>query len=1403
MIHLSARLSWHDDGWNGAVCQQPHLNAHCIVNEMIREKRDDQKERDHAGEHLTQLGNWFPPCSRDICAYASQGFRLTHSDPLGRDFLGPVHEDVPSFSCLPAPYRWLREENFRDACETEGLSIRGPDDPSKERGWVYEPDRQRALLNHFWNKVRDWRGQSLIFYYVNHGNPVDENAKRLIVGVGRLKDVGPQICFDGIDEKGEVYPIWTRAVTQDYPNQGFRLPYQEYIQQGLDPRTIACCVPTSAMESFLFVGEHVTDDTAVGILESLIHSVDTVLQDGHVPGPWQTQLGWLDECLDEVWRGRGPFPGIGSVLQYLGFGRGIAFQRIELQDFVRKNQDPWDYVRSILDGKTQPPDQYLAEFSPARRRWTQIGRRPDRLSLLDTLVRFEMTTDQVRRICTPDERKQAGINATEAELVANPYLICENDLGSSTSPPVDLDTIDHGMLPEGDAALFIAPQEIVVHDDSRRVRAMAVTTLKEGAEAGDTLLTFSELLARIRERFPDKRACRPDREIVIDEAQFLREHLWLSLEDDPQLVALQYLHDFEELIAQTISRRLKRQNPPPTSPIDWRSALEERFGKPTSSRETAALDEKSAALDILFSKKISVLTGSAGTGKTSALQIFLDELQRVEGRKGVYLLAPTGKARVRLSTKTKRNAFTIHQILFRLDWFLPDIFVLKHDGGGQASRPTVIIDECSMVPTDLLGVLFKALSLDLVTRLILVGDPNQLSPIGPGRPFVDIVAWLRENHPQCVATLHTTMRIADEADVEAGQSMALAFADGYRSDAINPADDEILSQVARGQSLNDLEVHFWHDHDELQQLLKERLRTILGIVDDDYSKFNESLGITTKPFKQPHWQDAEHWQILSPLRIHHFGTEELNRTLQLSYRRGLIKSSQQRYSRFPRPFGSQEIVWTDKVIQIVNRRHGAYPRDAGGLDYVANGEIGIVTNTLRSKDKGDCLQVGFSTQDSVTYRYYRGEVNDNLELAYALTVHKAQGSDFDYVFLIIPQEAQTLSRELIYTGLTRFRKRLVLLVQKDTSVLERLRLPDFSDTYQRNTNLFALSLRPDPDLPVSLYPESLIHRSKRGVLMRSKSELIVAGVLDDLGITAWEYEKKLAAPDDARDFRLPDFTIGVSGDIYYWEHLGMLRVSGYREGWERKRNWYEETLGIPIVGAGADPGKEVQPATAPVVITSCDDEHGGIDQMEVARLARKYILGEGEPEQNPMELAAHYWDMVVQETAVEKRWDHTPGNLRKVAENHRNVEQGDTAAALDLLAECCEEPFPIDWLEDYPEWVRLRFVDMYVGILDEIGMGSNPAARTYAERGLDEVYRALRGWDDEIEPEFLCPYWVQVAKKVSAWGEWEMRDRYPSLEETVLRVTEELCQYGDVDLARQMLEQAGINPPECLRSLLS
>jgi hypothetical protein len=213
------------------------------------------------------------------------------------------------------------------------------------------------------------------------------------------------------------------------------------------------------------------------------------------------------------------------------------------------------------------------------------------------------------------------------------------------------------------------------------------------------------------------------------------------------------------------------------------------------------------------------------------------------------------------------------------------------------------------------------------------------------------------------------------------------------------------------------------------------------------------------------------------------------------------------------------------------------------------------------ENKPDNLRVVFSTQPKAEYSYTKAEVKEVLELAYALTVHKAQGSDFETVILILPRKAQTLSRELLYTGLTRFKGRLILLVEKDTQPLLDLRRPDSSDTMRRTTRLFTLLIGQDAGeigIKGPYRPEGLIHRTSDGTSVRSKSEVIVYDVLTSLGLSV-QYEAPLLNKDaDPKDFRLPDFTIHYQGRTWYWEHLGMLEKATYKADWELKQRWYRD-----------------------------------------------------------------------------------------------------------------------------------------------------------------------------------------------------------------------------------------------------
>ena len=100
--HLSARLAWHDRGWDGRIRDAPHLNAHCIVHQHIRDARDDEWERSSAGTALSELDGWLPPCSRDPAAYAERGFVIVHRDPLEFRRLPSVSEDLPPYSSMTA-----------------------------------------------------------------------------------------------------------------------------------------------------------------------------------------------------------------------------------------------------------------------------------------------------------------------------------------------------------------------------------------------------------------------------------------------------------------------------------------------------------------------------------------------------------------------------------------------------------------------------------------------------------------------------------------------------------------------------------------------------------------------------------------------------------------------------------------------------------------------------------------------------------------------------------------------------------------------------------------------------------------------------------------------------------------------------------------------------------------------------------------------------------------------------------------------------------------------------------------------------------------------------------------------------------------------------------------------------
>ena len=886
---------------------------------------------------------------------------------------------------------------------------------------------------------------------------------------------------------------------------------------------------------------------------------------------------------------RGAFPGLGSALEALGMRLGTALT-LELlsSGVVESTDDPWPTVNSIIRGDRTPPQTaYADDIQTVRNTWVNLPE--ERRALLKLLSRFALTPAQANRWFDPVKRGQGtAAEVSDEEILANPYRMSEVDLGDWNDSPISIGMIDRGLLPESTVAAkhpVPAPSTIGSRSDARRLRAAIVAILREAAENGDSLLSISETLHRaagldlahpcvVASDWPSTNRSALDGVVeLVDVVE--------SDSGDQPISALQLreLKDREEKLRSVLSRRAGRSIPPVET--HWKQHLEtaiELAGgqyDPSNERHTQAIAEQSAALDRLTSRRLSVLVGQAGTGKTSVMGALMICEQLAEN--GILLLAPTGKARVRLSKATNAEAMTVAQFLNGLG---------RYDGsrqrprfvGGERHRKekTVVIDECSMLTMDDLVAVFVALDLAHVERVILVGDPNQLPPIGVGRPFSDLVCYLETTCEQtrdgtslgnALARLTVEVRAAT---ADTGSSDALRLASWFTREP-QPVDaDRVMSDLELGSSFSDLDLAFWSTPDDLHKELMNAFQRHLGLRDPgDTTGFNASLGIDDRGwvcFEAP--EGSEAWQILSPVRMHPHGVRDLNRWIQRRFRATELAASAKSWGY---RLGDEHIVIRDKVIQTSNQQRDAYDGQDSDQYYLANGEVGLV-----APGKNGWLNVLFAGRPNLRFGYRKRDFpvgTGPLELAYALTVHKSQGSEFRKVFVILPKSSRLLSRELLYTALTRSRDQLVLLIEgENASALFDLSRPERSETARRNTNLFDGIVRvSDEKIP---YAEHLIHRTEKGHLVRSKSELVIANMLWQMEID-YEYERVCEGASEPGRMR-PDFSfVTPDGDLIIWEHLGLLDRPDYKRGWDWKRNWYDrngfvegETLFTSTEGSG-------------------------------------------------------------------------------------------------------------------------------------------------------------------------------------------------------------------------------------------
>jgi AAA domain/UvrD-like helicase C-terminal domain len=1209
------RVAWHTGRWNGRVCPLPSQNTFCVSLDRIRKERNEHMEDSVAGIEWANLTD-LPPCQAESGAFMSElGWLRTFEHPYAgikkaestHGHLKPTKIKVPPYSGFAVPFAWMLRSEQR-AIESKlpaplPLDEKAPFDSP----WVFGRARQSALVDLFFGRLTS--GRSLVFFYCKEGQPLGERFRRLVVGVGLIETIAQAKLYEASSSKPS-YPMWDRLIRHSIRpegDQGFLLPYQEYLELTGDSvederraqllEEIAVPADPSHVRVFSYTAELAPTDIALSTLIRCLQSVRKIQEHGIAKGQWRKREDWLNAQIAVAWKDRGAFPGLGSVLEALGMrlGTALALELFASGDLTA-NADPWPLIdRLIQDDKPPPANAYAADLAAVRSTWINLPE--TRRALLKLLSRFALSPTQADQWFDPRKRKHAVRSAIEdEEILANPYVISELDLGDGKEFPVSIGVIDRGVLPDAEiAANHPLPQPSRVESvaDPRRLRAALVAVLRQAANEGDALLSLSEAMDRAA-NLSLGNPC----DIVSDWPSTNRAALTGAIEiveapaqdrKDSKIIGLQLsdLRAREARLATLLSARVGKAIR--QSEADWQSLLVQAISTaggafdPLNHRHALAIAEQASALHRIMSRRLSVLAGRAGTGKTSVMGALL--LNEQVAQAGILFLAPTGKARVRLGKAANAEAKTVAQFLYELK---------RYDGarqrplfeGGEKYRKekTIVIDESSMLTMDDLFAVLDALDLAHVQRIILVGDPNQLPPIGVGRPFADLVTFLDntqaktdDGNPFSGALARLTVEVRQAAG-ENETSDALRLASWFTREP-QPVDaDRVLSDLGQGHKFNDLDLKFWTNPDELRVRLIEAFRQHLGLKSaDDVVGFNASLGISDDGrvlFDRPDGSEA--WQILSPVRLHHFGVHEINRWTQRRFR-----ADELRVASNPGgvSLGDETIVVRDKVIQISNQWRPAYDGEQGTDHYIANGEVGLVAKTNHPWSNvifagRPNLRFGYSGRD------FPGGTGP-LQLAYAITVHKAQGSEFQKIFVVLPKNCRPLSRELLYTALTRSRRQLVLLIEgADASMLFDYSRPERSETARRNTNLFEVVLRQaSSDVP---YAAHLIHRTEKGHHVRSKSELVIANMLFQSGVV-YEYERPLEGEAEPGRLR-PDFSfVAADGDLIIWEHLGMLNREDYRKGWEWKRRWYESN--------GFVVGK--------TLFTSSDDERGGLNSGDL------------------------------------------------------------------------------------------------------------------------------------------------------------------------------------------------------------
>ena len=569
-----------------------------------------------------------------------------------------------------------------------------------------------------------------------------------------------------------------------------------------------------------------------------------------------------------------------------------------------------------------------------------------------------------------------GINAI-AEIEANPYILIDISRG------VDFKQIDQMAIELG-----------IEKENQKRV--------KSGIKYALIKITYNGHCCTLKENLIEyvKTLLNVNESIIEDGIINLKVNNEIVVEDrdGEEWVYLYSFYKAENQIAERIIKLDKSKNIKKVSNIEKELRLVEE-------RTDILLSEKQKeSIRAINDNNVTIITGGPGTGKTTIIKSIIEIYKQKKYK--IVLCAPTGRAAKRMTETTGEEASTLHRLLEigKVD----EESLFKKDSeyqGAPIDGDIIIVDEVSMVDMFIMSYLLDCIYQG--TKLILVGDSDQLPSVGPGSVLKDLVASER------IVTVHL-----DKIFRQAAKSKIIVNAHRVNNGKgfISKEDPEIEKDAKQD--------FFFIKENNQEKILKE----VLSLCNGRLKKFGD-------------YNFFESIQVLTPTKKGLLGTKEMNKALQQELnppREGEAEKNSMGAifrigDRVMQIKNNYDMYWERRIEDTIETGNGVF-----------NGETGTITN-INEKEKN--LRVKFDDEKVCWY-----EFNDleQLEHSYCITIHKAQGSEFDVVIMIIPQAApMLLTRNLLYTGLTRAKK-LLIVIGND-------RIVDYMiknvDSKKRNTGL--------------------------------------------------------------------------------------------------------------------------------------------------------------------------------------------------------------------------------------------------------------------------------------------------------------------------------------------------------------